>query len=231
MNLLRRTLFVLGTLCCGLTLGGCSTLNTAKPLSPGQHEVAATLGGPLTLVFGNYIPLPNSVVEGRSGLINIADRPLDLNYGLYLTPIAFGQMGVHLGSSYLLWDQAERLPALSISNRVYFFHNYFDTAKPIYGRGMVLAHQIEATLSYEIGAFLTYGGLANYADLSDLDLMLTPFLGAELPTGLEGFKLQLEARYYAANRSRLIESVKFYNFDSGNGGFGINFGFIWEIGQ
>ena len=231
MNPFRRTLNPLWALCFSLILGSCSTLNTAKPLSPGQHEVAATLGGPLTLVFGNYIPLPNSVVEGRSGLINIADRPLDLNYGLYLTPIAFGQMGAHLGSSYLLWDQAENLPALSVSNRLYFFHNYFDTAKPAYGRGMVLAHQLEATLSYEIGAFLTYAGLANYADLSDLDLMLTPFLGAELPTGLNGFKLQLEARYYAANRNRLIESVKFYNFESGNGGFGMNLGFIWEIGQ
>jgi hypothetical protein len=231
MKHLRWRLTLAWALCTSVIMGGCSTLNTAKPLSPGQHEVAATMGGPLTQVSGNYIPLPNSVIEGRSGLITIAERPLDLNYGLYLTPIAFGQMGVHVGGSYLLWDQKDRLPALSLSDRLYFFHNYFDTAKPDYGRGSVFVHQLEATLSYEIGSFLTYGGLANYADLSDLNLMLTPFLGAELPTGLDGFKLQLEARYYAANRSRLIESVKFYNFESGNGGFGMNFGFIWEIGQ
>ena len=73
--------------------GGCSTLNTAKPLSPGQHEVAFTLGGPLTQVGGNFIPLPNSVVEGRSGLFHIAERPLDLNYGLYLTPSPLGKWG------------------------------------------------------------------------------------------------------------------------------------------
>ncbi len=222
---------LIGVFCCWGLMSGCSTLNTAKPLSPGEHEVAFTLGGPLTQVGGNYIPLPNSVIEGRSGLVNVGERPLDLNYGLYLTPIAFGQMGTHIGSSYLLWDQAEHLPALSLSNRFYFFHNYFDTAKPVTGRGAVFVHQIEGTLSYEVGHFLTYGGLANYADLLNLDLMLTPFVGAELPTGLDGFKIQLEGRYYAANQHRLIESVRFYNFDSGYGGFGMNLGLIWEIGQ
>ena len=83
-------------------MSGCSTLNTAKPLSPGEHEVAFTLGGPLTQVGGNYIPLPNSVIEGRSGLVNVGERPLDLNYGLYLTPIAFGQMGTHIGSHFVV---------------------------------------------------------------------------------------------------------------------------------
>lgn len=225
----RLVAVLFGGLMCGQL--GCSTLNTAKPLAPGEHEVAVTLGGPLTQVGANFIPLPNSVVEGRSGLTHVGERPLDLNYGLYLTPIAFGQMGVHLGSSYLLWDQAENLPALSLSNRIYFFHNYFDAAKPIEGRGQVWVHQIEGTLSYEWGELLGYGGLGNYTDLADLNLSLTPFLGAEVPTGLDGFKIQLEARYYAANRYRLIESVKFYNFDSGYGGFGMNLGLIWEIGQ
>ena len=231
MKLLHRSLIFSWILCIGFIMGGCSTLNTAKPLSPGQHEVAVTLGGPLTKVGSNFIPLPNSVIEGRSGLINIGERPLDLNYGLYLTPIAFGQMGVHLGGSYLLWDQKDNLPALSLSDRLYFFHNYFDIEKPVYGRGSVFVHQLEATLSYELGSFLTYGGLANYSDLSDLNLMLSPFIGAELPTGLDGFRIQLEARYYAANQYRLIESVKFYNFETGYGGFGMNMGFIWEIGQ
>ena len=136
--------------------------------------------------------------------------------------------GVEAGEGFLAGFPAEGPPARPVLEGP---ENALGEIGGIEGRGQVWVHQIEGTLSYEWGELLGYGGLGNYTDLADLNLSLTPFLGAEVPTGLDGFKIQLEARYYAANRYRLIESVKFYNFDSGYGGFGMNLGLIWEIGQ
>ena len=47
---------------------GCGTMNGARPLDKDHHAVGVTFGGPMVFAFGTNIPLPNLVIEGRSGL-------------------------------------------------------------------------------------------------------------------------------------------------------------------
>ena len=56
-------------------------------MEPGQHRAGVTFGGPFTTTLGPPIPIPNLIVEGRSGLEPVAGRPLDVNYGLNATGI------------------------------------------------------------------------------------------------------------------------------------------------
>ena len=61
-------------------LSGCATLSSARPLAPGEHEVGVTIGGPVLLFGGAPVPLPNTVVQGRSGVAELGGRPLDIFY-------------------------------------------------------------------------------------------------------------------------------------------------------
>ena len=60
-------------------LNGCGTLNNARPLEEGRHQVGLTVGGPMVMLSGAPIPLPNAVVEGRHGVATIAEHPLDIS--------------------------------------------------------------------------------------------------------------------------------------------------------
>jgi len=174
---------------------GCSTMNTARPLEPGQHAVGATVGGPLLNLNGPIFPLPLANVEGRSGLTHLAGRPLDVNYGLHLTSLLFGDAGVHAGASYLLLQQQGLVPALSVASRLYFFTNVFDQRKPTTQQRFWALDQLEATISYELWDQLIYAGLVEYLDLELPSLFLAPFLGVEVTPGLDWLGLQLEGRY------------------------------------
>ena len=116
-------------------LVACSSMNTARPLKQGQHAVGLTMGGPLVEFGGNYIPVPNMVLEGRSGLKPIKSKPLDVNYGINLTAIVFDQIGVHGGSTYLLSRQDGKRPAWSISDRLYLYSNHISTDTHADGKG------------------------------------------------------------------------------------------------
>ena len=90
MHRTLRTLLLL----IGITgLVGCGTMNAARPLDPGQHVVGVTFGGPFTTSLGPPIPVPNLIVEGRTGLEPIGSMPVDVNYGVNGLAAAFGLIG------------------------------------------------------------------------------------------------------------------------------------------
>lgn len=174
---------------------GCGTINSARPLSPGQKQLGLTLGGAM-VDLGAPIPLPNAVVEGRFGLAEPLDRPLDLNAGLNLTAIAYGQVGVHVGAGWLLVAPKGARPALSVADRVYLYDNHLDATKT--ERAAWLLDQVELTASWDLGPLLLYLGGAQYTDLRNPQLFLSPFLGFELHPRQGRLGVQVEGRYYGA---------------------------------
>lgn len=196
--------WLMGAALGGLLLAlGCGTMNTARPLEVGQHAVGVTGGGPLIGLFGTTFPFPSLTLEGRTGLPRVLNRPLDLNYGLHLTPLIFGDLGAHLGASYLVLQQDNFWPALSVSSRLYAFSNAFDGRKPPESRAFWALDQLELTLSYSICDQLLYAGVAEYLDFGHPDLLLAPFVGVEVLPWLEWLRVQLEVRYYTPYRSNV----------------------------
>lgn len=196
---------------CGLAVAlgstGCGTLNGARPLEKGEHQVALTLGGPMVALGGAFIPLPNLVAEGRSGLPPLAGRPLDLNYGLNLTGLAFGLVGLHVGASWLLWDQKGGIPALSVTERLYFYNNWLDLSDPAEQRGAALIDQLELTASWRVAHQLLYVGLGDYLDFAAPELMLTPVAGAQLGRSGGRLAFQLEGRWMAVSQVQPVDPV------------------------
>lgn len=218
------------TLCASLTAStGCMTMSGARPLYPGQHQAGVTVGGPM-VELGSPLPLPNAVIEGRSGLTYLNKRPLDLNYGLNATAIALGILQVHVGASWLLVGQRGAWPALSVTNRLFFGANILTTEDKAPGStGAWGADQLELTASYMFGRQLVYLSLAEYLDFGAPDLLLTPALGTELDFGEKGgVKLGIEARYFAVNKRRDVRAVNW--FPGSRGALGVGLGISYAFG-
>lgn len=195
-------------------LAGCGTMNSARPLAEGEHAFGLTFGGPLLKLGGTPIPLPNAVIEGRSGLPALKDHPFDLNYGINLTAATFGVAQMHAGASLQLLAQQGGIPAVSLSDRLFFATNGLDRRKEDHGAwGM---DQVELTASWALQQQLVYGGLAQYTDFANPRLLLTPFLGAQLDFGRPGgFGLQLEARYFGVTALQETNTLKWVTFGRG----------------
>lgn len=212
-------------------LGGCVTFTGARPLEPGEHQAGATVGGPM-VVLGAPVPLPQVTLEGRSGLARPLDRPLDVNYGLGATALAFGIAQLHVGASWLLLDQLTKwAPALAITDRVFFATNYVSPADKVPGtRGVWGANQIELAASWALGQQLVYVSLAEYLDFGAPDLLLTPALGAQLDWGDPGgIALQFEGRWFAINKRTPIDTVQWW--PDGRGALGVSIGVSYLFGK
>ena len=213
-------------------LGACMTLPGARPLSPGEHEVGVTVGGPFVEFGGANVPLPNAIVEGRSGIATLRNRPLDLQYGLNATAIGFGIAQLHLGASYLLLEQENAIPAISLTNRIFFATNALTPQDKAPGTKQAWgAHQLELTASYLVKGQLLYLGVSQYTDLGYPQLLLSPALGVQFDPGEKkrGIQFLLEARYYAVNQTKELTTVSWTS--APRGAIGVGFGLSYKFGQ
>ena len=79
------------------------------------------MGGAVLTQMGPPIPLPNIVVEGQSGIKPIREHSTDINYGMNLTALAFGTIGMHVLLICLLSKMVR--PSLSVTERIHIFIN------------------------------------------------------------------------------------------------------------
>ena len=168
-------------------LAGCSTLSGARPLEPGQHEVGVNLGGPL-FQFGAPIPLPNLIVAGRSGIATVADRPVDLGYGLNVTGLPFGLVALHGDLGWLIVEQNGGVPAITVRNKLFVTTNLVatDKATDLAPRGLWAADEIDLIASWKVGGSLLYGSVGQVFDLTQPQLLLVPGIGADIDFGNPG---------------------------------------------
>ena len=214
-------------LCALCLLSGCATLTPARPLDPGQHSISATFGGPMFSFAGAPLPVPNIVIEGRSGLPDLWDRPIDVNYGANITASAFGIAGIHGGASWMILDQKDAIPAITLIDRQFLYTNILDQRKEI--PGLAAVNQIELTASWRRDRSLLYTGVGEYVVFSDPSLLLTPFAGAQLDLGKsQRWILQLEGRHYAINRIDAYDSIQWISY--GTGALGVNIGVARTFG-
>lgn len=209
---------------------GCSTLNGARPLAAGEHEVGITGGGPVVMLGESPIPIPSLVLEGRSGVTEVLERPLDVNYGLNATGLPFGILQVHAGTSWLALDQRGAVPALSVGARLYFANNLMAMGGKAEGSEAVfwLNNQWEVTGSWLVGQQLLYLGLAQYLDFGNPALTLTPFVGASFDPGAAGgLKIQVEARWFAVNQAPTYDAIRWFPETTGSlgGSLGVSYVF------
>ncbi len=212
-------------------LMGCSTMNGARPLEADQQAASVTFGGAMVEFGGNFIPMPHLMVEGRRGLGEVKGVKSDVHGGINLTAAAFGQIGLHGGSSHLLMEQSGGVPAIAFVERFYLYTNHADGNTHIDGRGFWALQQSELVGSWALGNHLIYTGLAQYTDLGDPSLLLTPMVGGEFfgPADQPGWGLQLEARWFAMNRDHDLINVTWLQ-PLGVGALGLSAGVRYTFG-
>ena len=211
-----------------LSAWGCGTLNNARPLDQGAHRAGLTFGGPVLMALGPPIPVPNLILEGQSGLKPIGNLSAQADYGLNLTAMAFGVMGVHGGGTVGLMEQQRFIPALSLSDRLHFYNNYPDTTKDLETRQAFGLNELELTASWALGNHLLYTGLSNHLDINDPELTLGYFIGAQIGND-KGLFGQLELHHMAANRRPDIVDVEFLT--TGTGSIALTTSLGWAFGD
>jgi len=228
--MLHRFQFLLIVLCMA-TASACGTMNAARPMPAGEHQVGVNFGGPFTTSLGPPIPIPNLVVEARSGLKPLAGLPADVNYGMNMTVMAFGVVGVHGGGSLHLLEQQNAIPAISVTERIHVYNNKLDGAKPKESRAWWALNELDITTSWSMGNHLLYTGLTNHIDMADPELLIGPFIGTELRPKGGSFAWQLESRWVGANFSPEVYDVSWLNTgDPGHGLFTFTVGAAWTLG-
>ena len=201
---------------------GCGSMHNARPLEKGQTATGLSFGGPMVNFADMNIPLPNAIVQVKHGMSDNTDHPWDVQYGVNLTAIAFDQMGLQFGGSYLITPQEGLSPAWSVASTAYVYHNYISNDHA-YGKGMWFANQSETTLSWTWKKHLIYTGISQTTDLKQPSLLLSPFLGIALGDGDRENKassFQIELRHYAIGRSPNIGFVDWYD-PGGTGSLGL----------
>ena len=211
----------------------CGTLSASHPLEPGDHQLGITFGGPFTTSLGPPIPVPNLIAEGRTGLEPFGELPLDINYGVNLTSIAFGLMGVHGGASLHLLEGSGWRPNLAVTERLHLYHNYFDTTKPKDTRMMWGLNELDLTASWGLGRHFVYAGVSNVLDLADPEFLVSPFLGIDLQPKDRRLGFQLETRVLGANFSPEIWDVTWLSLggEPGHGLISVTASLSWALGQ
>ena len=221
------------TLFLTLLLSGCGTLSAARPMEAGEHRVGATFGGPFTTALGPPIPVPNLIIEGRSGLKPVGEKPVDVNYGINATGIAFGQMGLHGGASIHLLEPAGARPGLSVTERLHLYNNYFDQTKPPETRMFWGLNEFDVTASWALREHRLYAGVSDVVDLSDPELLISPFLGVELQPADRRVCFQVESRVLGANFSPEVWDVTWLTL-GGTPGYGlvsVTMSASWALGE
>jgi hypothetical protein len=176
--------------------------------------------------------LPNAVVQGRSGVAEIGGRPLDIDYGVNLTAAAFHIAQVHAGVSHLLLDQSGAAPALALTNRFWLAVDVPHATQLDAPAQALFIDQLELNASWEIDGQLLYVGVAEYLDVSNPALTLSPALGTSLdpaPASPHGARIHLETRWYGVTRQRRVDTVKFAG--GGQGMFGVSLGVSGVFGR
>ncbi|MDF1565897.1 MAG: hypothetical protein P1V51_22875 [Deltaproteobacteria bacterium] len=214
----------------GLALvGGCSTLSGARPLARGEHEAGLTLGGPLLKLGGAVLPIPSANLQGRSGLPALAGRPFDLDYGLGLTPLAFGIVQGHVGAGWGLLEEKGALPALTPRLRLFWgvaLPGGEGDAEGI--NGLWGTFELALLASWSFGSkHLLVVGLSDYLDPAYPSLMLTPTIGGRLALG-ERWALELDVRYFSINRRPDARTVVW--FPGGTGALGAAISISMQLG-
>ena len=179
----------------------------------------------------NYIPLPNAIIQGKSGVSALQGRATDVSYGLNLTGIPFDIIGTQFGASHLLLEQNGYRPAVSISDTLFLYGNHISTTTEPSTKGFWLHNQLETTLSWSLRGQLLYTGLAYNLDFGNPEPVFSPFAGMEFfhRDSAPGFGLQIEARYFALGMRSDFVSVEWYE-PLNSGAFGFMLGFNYRIG-
>lgn len=208
------------TLCSAAFGGtGCASIHMARPLEAGEHAVSLTAGGPLANVPGvGSIPLPDASLEVRHGLpaktwTQGAIPAADIQYGMNLLPLVFGDLSLHVGGTVLLLDAPEIqnaaseglsglspwVPSIAVGNRFMFATNRLDARKDPSVQADWGMWQIDLTASYRWYGQMLYFGVGNYLPFNDPNFLLTPFVGAEfrpIPNNAD-IRIQADVRYVA----------------------------------
>jgi hypothetical protein len=206
-------------------------MNAARPLEAGEHRLGFNFGGPFTTSLGPPIPIPNLVVEGRSGLKPLGTLPIDLNYGLNMTTFAFGVTGFHSGASLHVLEQNGAWPALSVTERVHVYNNVLGSGKPKETQAWWGLNEFDLTASWLTGHHILYVGMSDALDMGDPEWLISPFFGTELRPKGGRFAWQLESRWLGANFSPDVYDVSWLNTgDPGHGLFTFTVGASWKLG-
>lgn len=204
---------VIVILCLGMM--GCGTVPSVRPIGKGQKSVTLSSGGPVTRIYGVAMPIPYSVLRYRQGLSD----DTDFHLGIHPSMSMLGNLGIDVGLTRHLTDQAGWKPSFSLEASIYGFYH---------------ANELSSIRVYPevstIGSFrsegreqVLYFGVQNMIQSASPYLVFVPLVGAELPFGRR-FVLDVETKWYAPSEESEDRAVEYSIKPFGHGALGFAIG-------
>jgi hypothetical protein len=190
---------VLGTLALSssLLLLGCAAHTGLEPLGRGKFSPNVSFGGPLVKTFGTHIPIPYVTAGTNYGL---SDN-VNLNANLHLLPMAYGVVGLDIGTAWFPLRNQGRRPMLGLEPRLFA---YASTKNGVKDRFFIFP-DVSGSVAWKVGQGLLYTGFDLAIPVSRpkydeeaASVIFSPFVGYRWSLG-RGYTLLTELKWYGAN--------------------------------
>ncbi len=201
---------------------GCSSVRMVRPLEKGQSAVTVSIGGPVTNVAGNNIPLPMLSAGYNYGIC----AKLDIEGGLNLTSTLFGLFHLDAGVNWRPLRPEKALPGITLSPKLFAITNFKAGGHRLYPT-------LTPTLYWDVNRHYVYTGIENWfephSERSDGNdqkhhWLIAPYIGYGY--AWKKWNFQIEGRGYTPNLKNTSRAVKNIGF----GEYGI-LGFFIGVGR
>jgi hypothetical protein len=187
-----------------ISIFSCSSVRHVKPLEQGSSAASLSVGGPITKVGNIYIPLPLISAGYNYGLI----EKLDLETGINVTGLLFGDLHLNAGVNYHPWLAEKLRPGLYLSPEFFFITNLRDGSPRIFPA-------VDAGLYWDIRRHYLYCGVESWFEVSTIRNDGNPQNDHWLPIpyvgwGIESkrWQFQVEGKIYTPNQKNTGRPTK-----------------------
>ena len=194
---MRAVGYIYGIIISIILVTGCSTVRYVRPIEKGTSAASLSLGGPVTQVSGNYLPLPLLSAGYGYGVTDY----LSLEAALHITSALFGVAHVDIGANWVPLATRGVIPGVVLSPKVVLLSNF----KPHESRSYPV---LTPTLYWERGRHLWYTGVENWFERHSVRAdgneqshhwLIIPYIGYGIAKGK--WQFQAEGRVYMPNLS------------------------------
>jgi hypothetical protein len=171
-----------------LSVVGCGTVPSVRPIGKDEGAVTLSSGGPITKIYGTTMPIPYAALRYRRGL----SENTDMHVGVHPTMALLANIGIDVGLTKRLIRPNGWVPSVSVEGSLYGFYHFNDLSSVRVYPEMSLIGSYERMRQ---GQFL-YFGVQSMFQGSTPYVVAVPLAGLETPL-TKSFVLNLEGKWFA----------------------------------
>ena len=204
----------------------CNVTRVVKPLDKGEHQMGASLGGPVIVFAGAPIPMPLTSISYATGI----DTGITFVGGLHTTSLLFGNAEVDLNLGVGVYKSGDERFGVTLTPGVHLLYGFRGGDLRIYPQLEAIAWK-----AYGKRENLLYGGIGTWVELTRVKAYgeiqnheLMPYISLGHQFSRERWNFSIEARYLGPTYSNEDIVVNYFT-PLNTGAAGLYFGITRKL--